>query len=69
MSETHMSQTTPMGSPPGQAPEKRGLYDPANEKDSCGVGFICDIKGRPSRQIVEDTLNMNSCMEHRGGVG
>ena len=50
-------------------PEKQGLYDPANEKDSCGVGFICDIKGRPSRQIIEDALNMNCCMEHRGGVG
>jgi glutamate synthase (NADPH/NADH) large chain len=50
-------------------PGKQGLYDPANEKDACGVGFICDIKGRPSRQIVEDALHMNCCMEHRGGVG
>ena len=50
-------------------PPKQGLYDPANEKDGCGVGFICDIKGRPSRQIIEDALNMNRCMEHRGGVG
>ncbi|MEJ2087362.1 MAG: glutamate synthase subunit alpha, partial [Gammaproteobacteria bacterium] len=51
------------------APERRGLYDPANEKDSCGVGFICDIKGRPSRQIIDDALTMNCCMGHRGGVG
>ena len=50
-------------------PSKRGLYDPAQEKDSCGVGFICDIKGRPSRQIIEDALGMNCCMEHRGGLG
>ena len=50
-------------------PAKQGLYDPANEKDSCGVGFVCDIKGRPSRSIIEDALNMNCCMEHRGGVG
>ena len=50
-------------------PPKRGLYDPAFEKDSCGVGFICDIKGRPSRGIVEDALSMNCCMEHRGGLG
>ena len=50
-------------------PPKRGLYDPAFEKDSCGVGFICDIKGRPSRGIVEDALSMNTCMEHRGGLG
>ena len=53
----------------GGLPEKHGLYDPANEKDSCGVGFICDIKGRPSHQIVADAVHMNCCMEHRGGVG
>ena len=50
-------------------PPKQGLYDPAFEKDSCGVGFICDIKGRPSRSIVRDALSMNCCMEHRGGLG
>jgi glutamate synthase (NADPH) large chain len=50
-------------------PKKVGLYDPDSEKDSCGVGFICDIKGRPSRQIVENARDMNCCMEHRGGVG
>jgi glutamate synthase (NADPH/NADH) large chain len=31
-----------------------GLFDPALEKDSCGVGFIADIKGRKSHKIVED---------------
>ncbi|MDA1073973.1 MAG: glutamate synthase-related protein, partial [Proteobacteria bacterium] len=54
---------------PNRRPEKRGLYDPAFEKDSCGVGFICDIHGRPSRQIIEDAAKMNCCMEHRGGLG
>lgn len=53
----------------GGLPAKRGLYDPTNEHDSCGVGFICDIKGRPSHQIVADAAFMNCCMEHRGGVG
>ena len=53
----------------GNLPAKTGLYDPANEKDGCGVGFICDIKGRPSHQIVADAAAMNCCMEHRGGVG
>ena len=53
----------------GGLPAKQGLYDPANEKDSCGVGFVCDIKGRPSHQIVADAAHMNCCMEHRGGVG
>ncbi|MFB3105311.1 MAG: glutamate synthase subunit alpha, partial [Pseudomonadales bacterium] len=52
-----------------ERPSKRGLYDPANEKDSCGVGFICDIKGRASREIIEEARNMNCCMAHRGGVG
>ena len=59
-----MTLTTTFG-----LPNARGLYDPANEKDSCGVGFICDIKGRPSHQIVADAAHMNCCMEHRGGVG
>ena len=50
-------------------PPKRGLYDPAFEKDSCGIGFVCDIKGRASRGVVEDALGMNCSMEHRGGLG
>ncbi len=50
-------------------PSKRGLYDPAFEKDGCGVGFICDIKGRASREIIEEARNMNCSMAHRGGVG
>ncbi len=50
-------------------PPKSGLYDPAFEKDSCGVGFVCDIKGRPSNQILRSAHQMNCAMEHRGGVG
>ncbi len=46
-----------------------GLYDPKNESDSCGVGFVCDIKGRASRRILEDAEHMNCCMVHRGGIG
>jgi glutamate synthase (NADPH/NADH) large chain len=53
----------------GNLPRKNGLYDPANEKDGCGVGFVCDIKGRPSHKILQDAYDMNCCMEHRGGVG
>ncbi|MGD8417049.1 MAG: glutamate synthase central domain-containing protein, partial [Pseudomonadales bacterium] len=69
-SDTHGVPESPRTTTPITAlPERQGLYDPANEKDSCGVGFICDIKGRPSRQIIEDALTMNICMEHRGGVG
>ena len=46
-----------------------GLFDPALEKNSCGVGFIADIKGRKSHQIVEDALTILVNLEHRGAVG
>jgi glutamate synthase (NADPH/NADH) large chain len=46
-----------------------GLFDPAQEKDSCGVGFIADIKGRKSHQIVKDALTILLNLEHRGAVG
>ena len=51
------------------APKKTGLYDPANEKDSCGVGFVANIKGVPSYQIMQDAYHINSRMDHRGGCG
>jgi glutamate synthase (NADPH) large chain len=50
-------------------PEAEGLYDPAQEKDSCGVGFIANIKGKRSHQIVSDALNILCNLEHRGAVG
>ena len=50
-------------------PEPQGLYDPALDKDACGVGFIADIKGRKSHQIVEDGLQILCNLEHRGAVG
>src|SRR5579863_4758340 len=50
-------------------PEACGLYDPALEKDSCGVGFIANIKGKKSHQIVADALSILCNLEHRGAVG
>ncbi|TAK47640.1 MAG: glutamate synthase large subunit [Xanthobacteraceae bacterium] len=50
-------------------PVAEGLYDPALEKDSCGVGFIADIKGRKSHQIITDALTILVNLEHRGAVG
>ena len=50
-------------------PEKTGLYDPSQEKDSCGVGFVANIKGQPSHQIMLDAYHLNSRMDHRGGCG
>ena len=46
-----------------------GLFDPAQEKDSCGVGFIADIKGRQSHKLVQDALTILLNLEHRGAVG
>ncbi|HEV2074325.1 MAG TPA: glutamate synthase central domain-containing protein, partial [Thermomicrobiales bacterium] len=45
------------------------LYDSAYEHDSCGVGLVVDIKGRPSRSIVEKALAGLVNLTHRGGVG
>ena len=61
-SNTHDSPNP--GFPPAQ-----GLYDPANEKDACGVGFIAHIKGHKSHGIVEDAITMLSRMDHRGACG
>src|SRR5690242_10854520 len=59
---------SPATADPG-VPPARGLYDPAFDKDSCGVGFIADIKGRKSHQIVSDALTILLNLEHRGAVG
>jgi len=50
-------------------PGKVGLYDPAFEKDACGVGFVAHIKGDRSHQIVLDAERMLRHMDHRGGCG
>ena len=50
-------------------PPAQGLYDPARDKDSCGVGFIADIKGRRSHKLIEDALAILCNLEHRGAVG
>jgi len=67
MSSTSQKQTKVL--PQFGFPEKQGLYDPAFEKDSCGVGFVAHIKGIPSHQIVTDAEIMLQRMEHRGGCG
>ena len=45
------------------------LWNPAFEHDSCGVGLVVDIAGRPSREIVERALAGLVNLTHRGGVG
>lgn len=50
-------------------PEKQGLYDPRFEHDSCGVGFVCDVGGRPSADIVREGLQVLARLSHRGATG
>ena len=50
-------------------PPKQGLYDPQHEKDSCGVGFVVDIKGQRSHQIVQQGLQVLESLTHRGAQG
>ena len=50
-------------------PHKQGLYDPANEHDACGVGFIAHIKGEKRHDIVLQGLEILKNLDHRGAVG
>src|ERR1700689_51878 len=50
-------------------PQKHGLYDPAYEHDSCGVGFVANIKGVRSRQIIDDADRILRHLVHRGACG
>jgi glutamate synthase (NADPH) large chain len=50
-------------------PGRQGLYDPQNEHDACGFGFVADIKGRASHDIVQKALAVLVNLEHRGAVG
>ncbi len=50
-------------------PPKQGLYDPALEKDACGVGFVAQIKGQASHQLVLDANRILCNMDHRGARG
>jgi len=49
--------------------QAQGLYDPSNEHDACGVGFIAHIKGKKSHSIVEQGLLILKNLDHRGAVG
>ncbi|NKB77506.1 MAG: glutamate synthase large subunit [Gammaproteobacteria bacterium] len=48
---------------------KLGLYDPKHEHDACGVGFVANIKGIQSHQIVANGLEILKNLTHRGAVG
>ncbi len=50
-------------------PQKQGLYDPANESDACGIGFVVNIKGRKSHKLVRQGIEVLLHLEHRGACG
>jgi len=50
-------------------PAKQGLYDPINEHDACGVGFVANIKGAKSHEIIGLGLQLLINLDHRGAVG
>lgn len=50
-------------------PAKQGLYDPQNEHDACGIGFVVNINGFRTHQIVRQALNILVNLSHRGGSG
>ncbi len=59
-----MKEDSAVNSPPSQ-----GLYDPQNEHDSCGVGFVVDLKGRKSWNIVQSGIEVLLNLQHRGACG
>jgi glutamate synthase (ferredoxin) len=61
---SNVRTTTPYG-----WPEKQGLYDPQFEHDSCGVGFVANIKGQQSHKIIRDALTILVNLSHRGACG
>ncbi len=53
----------------GYYPERQGLYDPCFERDACGVGMVCSLKGEKSHDIVAKALRVLANLEHRGATG
>jgi glutamate synthase (NADPH) large chain len=50
-------------------PKKQGMYDPQFEHDACGVGFVANIKGKKSHEIVQQAITVLANLDHRGAVG
>jgi glutamate synthase (NADPH/NADH) large chain len=64
-----MPQSTPATPDEIAGLAAQGLYDPANEHDACGVGFVAHIKGVKAHAIVEQGLKILENLDHRGAVG
>src|SRR5258707_12609030 len=50
-------------------PPKQGLYDPQFEHDACGVGFVVNVKGRKSHEIIKQAIQVLLNLDHRGACG
>src|ERR1700704_3978001 len=50
-------------------PPRQGLYDPWYEHDACGVGFVVDMKGRKSHDLLQKAIQILVNLEHRGACG
>ncbi|WP_181923671.1 glutamate synthase large subunit [Streptomyces inhibens] len=50
-------------------PAQQGMYDPRNEHDACGVGFVATLTGEASHALVEQALTVLTNLEHRGATG
>ena len=52
-----------------QLPAAQGLYDPKNEHDACGIGFVANLNGDRSHEIVRKGLQILVNLHHRGACG
>ena len=66
---TKMGEYYPLYSPFGGLPPAQGLYDPQFEHDACGIGFVADISGRKSHDIVLKGVQILINLTHRGACG
>ena len=64
MPKSNTISPVPLGTPP-----KQGLYDPQFEHDACGLGFVVNMKGQKSHQLVSDALQILVNLDHRGACG
>src|SRR3954467_12436717 len=60
---------TPPHSRFGSFPVKQGLYDPAMEKDACGLAMVATLRGTAGHDIIDTALSALRNLEHRGAVG
>jgi glutamate synthase domain-containing protein 2/glutamate synthase domain-containing protein 1/glutamate synthase domain-containing protein 3 len=50
-------------------PERQGLYDPSFERDACGMGFVANIEGIPSHDLIRKAIEVLTNLNHRGATG